>query len=77
MIFDYRVIKRKDGSFIVGEVYYNEEDNSIVFWDPDPVGIEAESLEHLKEELDYVKQAFNKPILEEDKNGMLVEMVQQ
>ena len=77
MTFDYRIIKKKDGNFMVGEVYYSEEDNIIVFWDPDPVGIEAESLEHLKEELYYVTQAFNKPILKEDDNGMLVESVQK
>jgi hypothetical protein len=75
MDFDYRVIKLKNNDFIVGEVYYDEDSEDIVFYSQHPIECWGEDLELLKEEMDYINGAFEKPILEEVDEGKLVEMV--
>jgi hypothetical protein len=71
MQYEYRIIKLKDKTFIVGEVYYNE--NNIVAYCDSPVEISGENIEELKNELEYIKEAFNLPILIEKDNDTLIE----
>ena len=73
MSFDYRVIRRKDGIFVIGEVYY-DDNNDIKYWDSDPIEVSAEGFLALKEEVKYIKQAFKQPVLIEDNDNILIEI---
>lgn len=73
MTFDYRIIKKLNGEYIVGEIYYDKNDN-ITYWCDEPVECWGETLELLKEEMSYINQAFEKPILIENKDKTLSEI---
>jgi hypothetical protein len=72
MLWNYRVIVKdtidltgvifKD--FAIHEVYY-EDDGSIKFITTDPITIDGESLEDLKESISMVQGALDKPIIED------------
>jgi hypothetical protein len=73
MSFDYRVIRRKDGLYVIGEVYY-DDNNDIIYWDSEPLEIYADGFLALKEEVKYIKQAFKQPILLELDEKKLIEI---
>jgi len=76
MVFDYRIIKTKECEFMIGEVFYDDEDSEdIVYWCPNPIECWGEDLERLNEEIQFINEAFEKPILEEIDEDKLVEMV--
>jgi hypothetical protein len=61
-IWHYRVI-RKAGRYGVHEVY-SDEDGEIWGCSEEPVRVEAESLEDLREDLEYYDYALELPALE-------------
>ena len=73
MSWNYRIMKRKvefdtgdaEDFFAVHEVYYNK-DGEIYGWTEKPVGVCGESLEEIKEALEYYKEAFHKEVLDWD-----------
>jgi hypothetical protein len=76
MEFDYRVIELKNGEFIIGEIYYEDDTNDIIYWCDTPAECYGETLELLKEEMEYIMEAFKKPMLKENEDGQLVCMDQ-
>ena len=62
--WNYRIIVRQDDDeedFSIYEVYY--EDDKIVAWTQDRVGISGNSIEELREAYKKFGRAFDKPIL--------------
>ena len=64
MTWNYRIIVRQDDDeedFSIYEVYY--EDDKIIAWTRDRVGISGNSIEELREVYKRFGRAFDKPIL--------------
>ena len=59
--WDYRIIEH-DGAFTLHEVHYNER-GEIISVSEDPMGPSGETLEELKDDMEYFLQAFNRPVL--------------
>ena len=76
MTWNHRVIKEilKDGSewFSIREVYYND-DGSIYAYTQEPIDIAGESLDELREYLQWCLSCLEAPVLEDGK----VEFVHQ
>ena len=64
MTWDYRLIEDK-GIFRIHEVYYNEA-GEITAISEDPVAPEGETLEELKDDLEYYFAALKNPVLKKD-----------
>lgn len=69
MSWNYRVIERArrgsdDSSFGIHEVYYDEQ-NRVTAWSENPIAVTAESAEDLAEEMDLMREALAKPVLNE------------
>ena len=62
--WDYRIIEH-DGAFTVHEVHYNDK-GDIISISEDPMGPSGETLEELKEDMEYFLQAFNRPVLRKE-----------
>jgi hypothetical protein len=60
--WNYRVIKRHDGSFGVYEVYYDDFDHPIMRTE-DPVTLYGETESDIREDLSKIVQSFDKPVL--------------
>lgn len=73
MTFDYRIVKLKTNEYVISEVYYDDDNGSIVYYDEHPVECWGETLELLKDEIKYVNAAFEKNILVENEEGQLTE----
>lgn len=54
-----------DGIFTIHEVYYNDK-GDIAAISEDPMGPSGETLEELKDDMDYFLQAFNRPALKKN-----------
>lgn len=66
--WNHRVFKVKDGDddyFQIREVYY-EADGSIYACSSDSVGVCGESIEGLRETLNWMLRCLDKPVLTED-----------
>jgi hypothetical protein len=73
MTWNYRILHRYLRSEIspdeiehygIHEVYYDDDDGSICSYTEEPIPLCADSLEELKDDLLYITQAFDKPVLE-------------
>jgi hypothetical protein len=64
MSWDYRVIE-DNGMFAVYEVHYNDRDE-IISVSEEPMGPSGETLEDLKDDLQYFLDALNSPVLRKD-----------
>ena len=76
MSWDYRVVRRMIGgmdTFQIHEVYYRE-DGAIHTFTEDPVGGFGESLEELKQDLQWMLEACDKEVLDYE---VLSEMVEK
>ena len=69
--WDYRIIEH-DGVFTVHEVHYNDM-GGIISVSEDPMGPSGETLEELKEDMEYFLQAFNMPVLGKEEIKFVVE----
>ena len=64
MSWDYRVIEN-NGAFTVHEVHYNDKDG-IISISEDPMGPSGETLEELKDDMQYFLQALDSPVLKKE-----------
>ncbi|HQU30657.1 MAG: hypothetical protein HRU72_02205 [Planctomycetia bacterium] len=64
MPWNYRVIEDK-GKFRIHEVYYNDA-GEITAISEDPIAPEGETLEELKDALEYYFAALKRPVLKKD-----------
>ena len=73
MNWNYRIIKDYDyeSYYVIREVYYGK-DGTIKYWSDDPIGPTGDTVDELKEDLELMASAFNKPVLVR-KGGTLVE----
>ena len=65
--WDYRVIEH-DGMFTIHEVHYNEK-GGIVSISEDPMGPSGDTMEELKDDMQYFLLALDRPVL---KKGEIV-----
>lgn len=65
MVWNYRIIEH-DRMFYIHEVYYNDN-GDITAISEDPMHPHGETLEELKNDLEYFRQAFIRPILKKEK----------
>ena len=74
MSWNYRVVTQDGGaSYGIHEVYYTQ-DGSIRCWSESPMNPYGEDLGELRDDLERMSRAFDRPILEEI-NGVLHEKV--
>ena len=64
MSWDYRVIEH-EGMFTIHEVYYNDK-GDITSISEDPMGPSGETLEELKDDMQYFLQALGMPVLKKE-----------
>ena len=64
MSWDYRVIEH-DGMFTIHEVRYNDR-GDITFISEDPLGPSGDTMEELKDDMQYFLQALDSPVLKKD-----------
>jgi hypothetical protein len=64
MTFEYRVVHLIDDSYIIGEIYYNDQDK-VEYWTSTGVELCSDSFEDLKEDINYINKALELPIIEE------------
>ncbi len=64
MTWNYRVIEDKE-NFRIHEVYYNDA-GEITAISEDPIVLEGETLEELKDDLEYYFAALESPVLKKD-----------
>jgi hypothetical protein len=64
MSWDYRIIE-DNGMFTIHEVHYNDRDE-IISVSEEPMGPSGETLEDLKDDLQYFLDALNSPVLRKD-----------
>lgn len=70
--FNYRVIrsskKHENGkhydNYAIHEVYYDDEDDSIISISAEPATIEGDSFEDLQKDMFHIKLALSQPILD-------------
>jgi hypothetical protein len=62
--WDYRVIEI-DGIFTIHEVHYNAK-GDIISVSEDPMGPSGETLEELKDDMEYLLQALDRPVLRKE-----------
>ena len=62
--WDYRVIEH-DGTFTIHEVYYNDK-GDITSISQDPMGPSGDTLEELKNDMEYFLQALDMPVLKKE-----------
>ena len=62
MSWNYRVIENPDGYYTIHEVYYNQ-DNQIVLYSAEAIAPSGETLEELRSDLMYMAAALSKPAL--------------
>jgi hypothetical protein len=79
MTWNYRVIEHDTpesdmGSFGIHEVHYDEQ-GRVTAWTEKAVGVAAETVDALKEELEIMAEALNKPVLKESE--LLRELVER
>lgn len=76
-MWDYRIIKskQKDGSdlYSIAEVYFKDDGKPWGFVEADGSFLIWETVKELEENIDWFKEAFNKPILRENEDGTLTE----
>ena len=66
MSWNYRVIENPDGYYTIHEVYYNQ-DNQIVLYSAEAIAPGGETLEELRSDLMYMAAALSKTaLLEKD-----------
>jgi CCR4-NOT transcriptional regulation complex NOT5 subunit len=64
MIWDYRIVEN-NGMFTIHEVHYNDKEE-IISVSEDPMGPSGETLEDLKDDIQYFLQALDSPVLKKD-----------
>jgi len=64
MSWDYRVIEH-NGMFTIHEVYYNDK-GGITSISQDPMGPSGDTLEELKDDMEYFLQALDMPVLKKE-----------
>jgi hypothetical protein len=64
MSWDYRVIEH-NGMFTIHEVYYNDNCD-ITSISQDPMGPSGDTLEDLKDDMEYFLQALDMPVLKKE-----------
>ena len=64
MSWDYRVIEH-EGMFTIHEVYYNDK-GDITSISEDPMGPSGETLEELKDDMQYFLQALGMTVLKKE-----------
>jgi hypothetical protein len=64
MNWDYRVINH-DGMFTIHEVSYNDK-GDITSISQDPMGPSGDTLEELKDDMEYFLQALDMPVLKKE-----------
>jgi len=64
MNWDYRVINH-DGMFTIHEVSYNDR-GDITSVSQDPMGPSGDTLEELKDDMEYFLQALEMPVLKKE-----------
>jgi hypothetical protein len=64
MNWDYRVINH-DGMFTIHEVSYNDK-GDITSISQDPMGPSGDTLEELKDDMEYFLQALEMPVLKKE-----------
>jgi len=64
MNWDYRVINH-DGMFTIHEVSYNDK-GDITSISQDPMGPSGDTLEELKDDMEYFLQALDMPVLNKE-----------
>ena len=64
MNWDYRVINH-DGMFTIHEVSYNDR-GDITSISQDPMGPSGDTLEELKDDMEYFLQALEMPVLKKE-----------
>jgi hypothetical protein len=68
MSWNYRVIKERDGTYAIHEVYYSSEkpdDSEIKHMSADPAIPFGDTLEELKEDIKHYVAALDRPVLNE------------
>lgn len=65
MVWNYRVIEH-DKLFYIHEVYYNDN-GDITAISEDPMHPHGETLEELKNDMEYFLQALSRPVLQKEK----------
>lgn len=63
--WDYRAIEH-DGTFTIHEVHYNNK-GDITSVSQEPMGPSGNTLDELKDDLEYFLQALDLPVLKKDK----------
>ena len=62
--WDYRIIE-DEGAFIIHEIHYNDR-GDIISISEDPMGPSGETLEELKDDMQYFLQALGMPVLKKE-----------
>lgn len=62
MSWNYRVIRSNAGELSIHEVYYDET-GGIKYWSSYPDAVAGENISELATEIDHMRDALNRPIL--------------